>query len=1259
MVDHTIFRNSETFKGLDTKSSDVSRGMQYSSDMRNAMYKLSGAICKRKGFSLKESFTEEVKGMYTLKNISSKTGAVNDELLVVTGNKIKSYKKLDAKIISYLNSSVANNNRYDLPASDIDIKLKYDSTTNYFYVYEDSNLIYELPVTEEMTVEELRDRLSWGVHSMYNAYIADDIEFYSRLQHDTLFSTWLGHCHIEMSDVNLVQHNDILKEALGIIRAKGPNYLTKISTDLQNIPSNYIFNPLLRFKRGGSGYITDNFFGSESTFPRSWYSIDQGTLWYIPDEDILVKRTSTEISMDTATQIAVRLYDNTVAYYDKPTTSVLSDRDKAYRDNLYTSRGLIFPCAYYAVNPDNGSPSITDFFEHLAGWVAPYDLNNVSSRNSNSDTLYPTSSNTRLNFRVLGGTGPISDANKTQFDQDDASSNSYFIKRLAQEYPTWVNPNSDSPYLGGIFQSDLDWDTQRYNHSFIKRPNHIWTADPLAVFNSSLYQNTGVNGILNSNNTNYLGSSGSYQLYDAVAQVSLKAAPLIERNPVDTQQTGSSVSVYNKDIQGRSFFFDDASSWSFGDAGERGYWFMDPSNPPTKSLYSEAYSNWGEFLSKSPIVIDIIEGSSGTKVRSLDSFEVTLNSSHYDLVNKIDVQSLSDVEGYLIGVDKNTSSLNCVYWNNAYEENVFNEAETENCSFASLNEVVYISNGLDNVKKYDGQYVYRAGVPNAVDPNAVGDEQYDSSNQYMYLFEYTDYKGNIISGEPRYIDAANIATFDFPAADDPIFEGFDTLSSFDLEWQSVNNQDLSYTPAEAQYKIEKLADEKRMRIKIYDNGGSTNRLHYLAYDLGVMDTSFRLSDLGFTSFASEDDTNLAYQPDDKRHDPPPKGRYLATFKNCLVISGQYENANNVQYSLPFSTSTLEIGSEYFPSEDNAVIVESKEGNRITAMYPFRDVIYIFHDSSISLLSGDIGVLETPSVRSISQEAGVGCVANTSIQELNGQVVFLSSKGFYSLYNTVQVRKFSEIIDNLFIDTSSLNRQLNRSISFIWEEKELFISIIPELTFEQSSGKYILNKDNSLLLAYDYSKDAWLRWDNIEFTGGAANFDNEVYFSKIDTSSNYKLCKMSNDNVAEDYSDEGSAINFYYETNWESLNQPSIPKKFLRLKMHFMDVDKDFENDGFSLKIAICKDYIQGEAASINIDLEDVFNKGWGEFSWGSDTWGGNWGGGVNNIFVKHKLPNFKAKSLKLIFSNSDNNQNIFINNWEYELANTYSQEIKD
>lgn len=1262
MVDHTIFRNSEQFKGLDTKSSDVSRDMQYSSDMRNAMYKLSGAICKRKGFTLQEGFTEEIKGMYTFKSVSNRTGTLTDDMLTVVGDKIKSYKEHNLQISAYLDKDIISNNKYGLPESiydNLELKLEYDSDTNMFYVYQDGLRIYQLYVTENMTIEELNDRLAWGVQTIYNQAIADNIQFFANT------TAYVGGTSgtvdvltdIDFNNIQLAENNKILNEALSLIRSRGPNYLTQVSTDLQNIPPTMILNPLMRLsiasgKEEGNPTMLDD--------QKTWYRMVAGSAsfehyFYIPSEDIVVYRDSNTAQGDTSTQNRVELYDGSYAFYDKDPYDVSSEYDKAIRDNMFDSVGYNFPISGYTA--DNGhSPYIKDFFEHLVNWVAPYQappLPNTSTRNNSPDTIYPDNSHTNLNFKRLGITKESSSTALSDFTIDDLDPSSYFYTRLKQRYPNWLtatSANMDPEY----FVSDLDWsgnsvsNTNPVEYIFAKQEiNYPSAGDNVETRNkirSSLISVTGDSNLDLPDGNFYLDSN--YYRFHSVGTFSLKAA--IHRDTDLGSQASSNLDT------GRFINYGVSSATYMP-----GQWFK------TSHTSSDRFQVASDVLSKSPIKIEVIDGTQSLLVREyLTTSSWTLTNQHYDIGNRLSMADVDHKVNYLEAVDRNIVSFSALKWINEYQDNVLYNASTENCSFASLNEVLYISNGLDNIKKYDGRYVYRAGVPNAADEGG-GNSQYDINNRYMYLFEYTDYQGNTISGEPRYVPATEIASHQFPGADNSIFEGFDTRSTYNLEWQSYNNQIIPDTPSfeflQEQYRIEKIANERRMRIKIYDNNGDPNRLHFLAYDIGVLDTDFTLADLGGVSYAdpSIDDTNLAYQPDVKRHDPPPKGKYLTTFKNCLVISGQLENSNNVQYSLPFSTSTLEIGSEYFPSDDNAVIVESKEGDKITAAYAFRDMLYIFHDSSISGLSGDIGLLETPYVRSISQEAGIGCVANSTIQELNGQVVFLSSKGFYSIFNTVQIRKFSDVIENLFINTSSINRQLNRSVSFIWETKQLFISVIPQLAYDASSGRYLLDKDKTLLLAYDYAKDAWFRWDNLEFTGGAAAFRGEIYFSKIEDANTYKMCKISNNNIDTDYSDEGSAINFYYETNWESLQMPSVPKKFLRLKMYFMDVDKDFENDGFSLKIGVCKDYVKGEASSININLDNAFNKGWGEFFWGSDTWGGNWGGGTNNIFIKHKLPNFKAKSLKLVFSNNDNNQNILINNWEYEIASTYRQEIKD
>ena len=83
MPTHRLLRGWGDFKGLDKRTSDLTRSIEYATDMKNATYRDSGAINKRKGFH-KHILTEEEGsyGMYTYKNVSD-TGAVTDELLMV------------------------------------------------------------------------------------------------------------------------------------------------------------------------------------------------------------------------------------------------------------------------------------------------------------------------------------------------------------------------------------------------------------------------------------------------------------------------------------------------------------------------------------------------------------------------------------------------------------------------------------------------------------------------------------------------------------------------------------------------------------------------------------------------------------------------------------------------------------------------------------------------------------------------------------------------------------------------------------------------------------------------------------------------------------------------------------------------------------------------------------------------------------------------------------------------------------------------
>lgn len=84
-----------------------------------------------------------------------------------------------------------------------------------------------------------------------------------------------------------------------------------------------------------------------------------------------------------------------------------------------------------------------------------------------------------------------------------------------------------------------------------------------------------------------------------------------------------------------------------------------------------------------------------------------------------------------------------------------NSKDFENASMAAFDDVIYIANGFDYPQKYDGQTVYRAGMPIGVRPTVVDDTtSYPSKPfatgeiyEYAITYEQIDAKGHIVEGE--------------------------------------------------------------------------------------------------------------------------------------------------------------------------------------------------------------------------------------------------------------------------------------------------------------------------------------------------------------------------------------------------------------------------------------------------------------------------------------------------------------------------------
>ena len=82
-----------------------------------------------------------------------------------------------------------------------------------------------------------------------------------------------------------------------------------------------------------------------------------------------------------------------------------------------------------------------------------------------------------------------------------------------------------------------------------------------------------------------------------------------------------------------------------------------------------------------------------------------------------------------------------------------NSPDFENASMAIFDDVLYIANGRDYPQKYDGQTVYRTGMPLGVRPSAidtvVAPNPFTATSKYEYAvsYEQIDHVGHIVEGE--------------------------------------------------------------------------------------------------------------------------------------------------------------------------------------------------------------------------------------------------------------------------------------------------------------------------------------------------------------------------------------------------------------------------------------------------------------------------------------------------------------------------------
>ena len=612
-----------------------------------------------------------------------------------------------------------------------------------------------------------------------------------------------------------------------------------------------------------------------------------------------------------------------------------------------------------------------------------------------------------------------------------------------------------------------------------------------------------------------------------------------------------------------------------------------------------------------------------------------------------------------------------------------NDSDFQNASFASVNDILLISNGYDDLHKYDGNRVYKAGMKQGAAPTATPQAPaaagITGTFSYKYVYEYTDAKENLIYGEASPV-SANAA----PSAQDVdvVVQNVQETTGFNTDQAEVNGNQAGVTTitvatgndlkvGDFVYLTDQATGDV-IRRKVTASSDTSLTIEGTAVDVNNNDvisnikiSIYRTADGPGISFyllkeltndhqtasqsyvdSTTDGTltaNITFVDPVKPRSLPPKGRHIDVWRGQAIITGIRDDVNNVYYS--------DIDSaEYFPV-DNSFLVTGQAGGKTTGVRSLDNTLYIFKTNSIFAITGDLGT-DNFVVDNVSRE-GIGCAAHATIEELNGEVWFLSDIGVYSI-STQGIKERSDSIKPKF--QAGHPFVFSKATAFNWIDNDKYILCMPSIS--TISTEDYADSDTEVYV-YDMHWGAWLQWDGIEPVGGMAEVDGRIYFisrelnSASSTVKQY-LNRIHADGLASDYADHASAISFSYKSHWETLGEPSIYKKFLRIKMHSLDTSlNDFETDQFSVAVQTEHNYEPNTISSLTLDFSGGA-LGWGNGPWGNFPWGE-----TRLPSLKSKLASQKAKAIRVIFTNSTEKENILISGYELEVVAPYSLEIKD
>ncbi len=558
-------------------------------------------------------------------------------------------------------------------------------------------------------------------------------------------------------------------------------------------------------------------------------------------------------------------------------------------------------------------------------------------------------------------------------------------------------------------------------------------------------------------------------------------------------------------------------------------------------------------------------------------------------------------------------------------------ATYEGMSSASLNQCIYFQDGITEEYKYDGERVYRSGMPQATiasGPSLSGTGVTGTNISYLLRFVQKDERGNLSYG---IISDASATTSPANQSVSFTYNRIDPSLGFKTDNAVVNGAQVGVTTitvdaghtfqiGETVYFRDRSVAFSFVERTITNTTATTITISGAVVNVNdndIISLNLRVQLYRKTSAASDYFLVAEFPHDGTTATPtitdtgtalgesyvsplpgtepglPPKGKYLTVYRGMKWVSGILDNPDRVAFS------DISNPEAYAPDEE-ACGFQLRSGNNypVTGIFGSQEYLAIFKENSISVLTGAVTQEGYFRYQIDPYSTCIGTNSHASIQQIpTGEIYFLHRTGIYSILGRGGLTEISKKIAPFFdVLPESIPEGFSYKLvakAYVNVSKSQYVVSVTLANLDVLPGTY-----SDYLICCDLYNltpeglPAIYIWDSYDFMGGVAiDLSNDrVYFTPYPNvgisrpTYQFQYPLVATSEVAEPYcyADHDASIDSRIITGHLDGGQSSVFKTLQKSKIFATDPGARVYG---TMSVSLLIDFRFATAAAFNVDLE--------------------------------------------------------------------------